>query len=185
MWPRAWYFGEINTFQYPGCLVQFTYVIIGVNCISWISCYNYLCLQWEKNRDFHEKRKINWGGHLKRGLSCACAIILPQTRERGASAHAQVHVLVFINLVTRACEFLTAHTRQTKTRERTGAKSPQIADLLYCIAFHLCSDEGLTLETSANLIFTAFSISKSTLCWYIPRCTASPTTQTKTSSHRD
>ena len=78
-----------------------------------------------------------------------------------------------------------SYSPKTKTRERTGAKSPQIVDLLYCIAFHLCSDEGLTLETSANLIFTAFSISKSTLCWYIPRCTASPTTQTKTSSHRD
>ena len=28
---------------------------------------------------------------------------------------------------------------------------------------NLCSDEGLTLETSANLIFTAFNISNSTL----------------------
>ena len=31
----------------------------------------------------------------------------------------------------------------------------------------LCSDEGLTLKTSANTLFTAFSISTSTLRWYI------------------
>ena len=31
----------------------------------------------------------------------------------------------------------------------------------------LCSDEGLTLETSANTLFTAFSISTSTLRWYV------------------
>ena len=48
----------------------------------------------------------------------------------------------------------------------------------------LCSDEGLTLETSANTLFTAFNISTSTLRWYILRFTATPT-QTKTSSHRD
>ena len=29
------------------------------------------------------------------------------------------------------------------------------------------SDEGLTLKTSANILFTAFSISTSTLRWYI------------------
>ena len=34
-------------------------------------------------------------------------------------------------------------------------------------AVPLCSDEGLTLETSANTLFTAFSISTSTLHWYI------------------
>ena len=28
---------------------------------------------------------------------------------------------------------------------------------------HLCSDKGLTLKTSANLIFTVFNISTSTL----------------------
>ena len=33
----------------------------------------------------------------------------------------------------------------------------------------LYSDEGLTLETSANTLFTAFSISTSTLRWYIVR----------------
>ena len=48
----------------------------------------------------------------------------------------------------------------------------------------LCSDEGLTLETSANTLFMAFSISTSTLHWYIVRFTTTPT-QTKTSSHRD
>ena len=48
-------------------------------------------------------------------------------------------------------------------------------------SLRLCSDEGLTLETSANTLFTAFSISTSTLCWYIVRFTA---TQTKASSHR-
>ena len=31
------------------------------------------------------------------------------------------------------------------------------------LALRLCSDEGLTLETSANTLFTAFSISTSTL----------------------
>ena len=30
-----------------------------------------------------------------------------------------------------------------------------------------CSDEGLTLETSANTLFMAFSISTSTFCFYI------------------
>ena len=48
----------------------------------------------------------------------------------------------------------------------------------------LCSDEGLTLETSANTLFTAFSISTLTLCWYIAQFNAM-LTQTKTSSHRD
>ena len=38
------------------------------------------------------------------------------------------------------------------------------------LALCLCSDEGLTFETSANLIFTAFNISTSTLCWFIPYC---------------
>ena len=33
-----------------------------------------------------------------------------------------------------------------------------------------CSDEGLTLETSANTLFTTFNISTSTLRWYI--CTS-------------
>ena len=47
-----------------------------------------------------------------------------------------------------------------------------------------CSDEGLTLETSAITLFTAFSISTSTLGWYIVHFTATPT-QTKSSSHRD
>ena len=48
-----------------------------------------------------------------------------------------------------------------------------------------CSDEGLTLETSANTLFTAFSVSTSTLRRYIVRFTAAPT-QTKTNcSHRD
>ena len=47
-----------------------------------------------------------------------------------------------------------------------------------------CSDEGLTLETSANTLFAAFSISTSTLRRYIVRFTATPT-QTKPSSHRD
>ena len=53
-------------------------------------------------------------------------------------------------------------------------------------ALALCQrkDEVLTLETSANTLFTSFSISTSTLCWYILRFTATPT-QTKTSSHRD
>ena len=37
------------------------------------------------------------------------------------------------------------------------------------------SDEGLTLKTSANILFTAFSISTSTLRWYIVRFTATPT----------
>ena len=46
------------------------------------------------------------------------------------------------------------------------------------------ANEGLTLETSASTIFTAFSISTSTLRWYIVRFTAMPM-QTKTSSHRD
>ena len=48
----------------------------------------------------------------------------------------------------------------------------------------LCSDKGLTLEMSANTLFTAFSISTSTFCWYVVRFTATPM-QTKTSSHRD
>ena len=42
----------------------------------------------------------------------------------------------------------------------------------------ISSDKGLTLETSANTLFTAFSISTSTLRWYIVRFTATPT-QTK------
>ena len=47
------------------------------------------------------------------------------------------------------------------------------------------SDEGLTLQTSANILFTAFSISQSsTLHRYIVLSTATPT-QTKTSSYRD
>ena len=46
------------------------------------------------------------------------------------------------------------------------------------------ADDGLTLETSANTLFTAFNVSTSTLRWYIVRFTAKPT-QTKTSSHRD
>ena len=40
----------------------------------------------------------------------------------------------------------------------------------------LCSDEGLTLETSANTLFTAFSISTSTLRSYIARSTTSSLT---------
>ena len=48
----------------------------------------------------------------------------------------------------------------------------------------LYSGERLTLETSANKLFTAFNISTSTSRWYILRFTATPT-QTKTSSHRD
>ena len=43
-----------------------------------------------------------------------------------------------------------------------------------------CSDEKLMLETSVNTLFTAFSISTSTLRWYIVRFTAT-LTQTKTS----
>ena len=43
----------------------------------------------------------------------------------------------------------------------------------------ISSDERLTLETSANTLFTAFSISTSTLRWYIVHFTAMPT-QTKT-----
>ena len=41
-------------------------------------------------------------------------------------------------------------------------------------------EQRRTLETSANTLFTAFSISTSTLRWYIVRFTAAPT-QTKTS----
>ena len=40
------------------------------------------------------------------------------------------------------------------------------------------------LQTSANILFMAFSISTSTLHWYIVRFSATPM-QTKTSSHRD
>ena len=40
------------------------------------------------------------------------------------------------------------------------------------------------LEMSANTLFTAFSISTSTLRWYIVRFTTTPM-QTKISSHRD
>ena len=47
-----------------------------------------------------------------------------------------------------------------------------------------CSDEGLKLETSVSILFTAYSISTSTLRWYTVRFTTMPT-QTKTSSHRN
>ena len=42
-------------------------------------------------------------------------------------------------------------------------------DMLNAVKSILCSDEGLTLETSANTLFTAFSISTSTLPWFIVR----------------
>ena len=48
----------------------------------------------------------------------------------------------------------------------------------------ICSDEGLTLETSANTLFTVFSKSTSTLPWYIVFFTAT-LMRPKTSSHRD
>ena len=44
----------------------------------------------------------------------------------------------------------------------------------------LCSDEGTTLETSANKLFTAFNISTSTSRWCILRFTATPTHLTGT-----
>ena len=50
--------------------------------------------------------------------------------------------------------------------------------------FNLCSYEGPMLKTSANTHFTVFSISTSTLRWYILRFTTAQM-QTKTSSHRD
>ena len=45
--------------------------------------------------------------------------------------------------------------------------------LLYSVLLFLCFDEGLTLETSANTLFTAFNISTSTSRWYIARFTLS------------
>ena len=47
------------------------------------------------------------------------------------------------------------------------------------------SDEELTLEMSANIHFTAFSISTSTLRRYTAVCFTTTPTQTKTSSHKD
>ena len=60
----------------------------------------------------------------------------------------------------------------------------QSKELFVLIVIFLLWRRAITLETSANALFTAFSISTSTLRWSIARFTATPT-QTKTSSHRD
>ena len=61
--------------------------------------------------------------------------------------------------------------------------------LALCQSKAICSDGSLlwqraNTQKSANTLFTAFSISLSTLSWYIVRLSTMPT-QTKTSSHRD
>ena len=63
-----------------------------------------------------------------------------------------------------------------------------ISRVLLCLHTLIISRVLLCLhslfETLANTLFMAFSISTSTLRWYIVRFTATPT-QTKSSSHRD
>ena len=66
----------------------------------------------------------------------------------------QTHLLVVKRL----------NCRCTKTLKRTMYQRKVDVDMLNAVKSILCSDEGLTLETSANTLFTAFSISTSTLC---------------------
>ena len=54
-------------------------MLLSVLSVSWIACYNYLCLQLEKNRDFHEKRKKKIeGGIWSEGFLAHAQLFCPR-----------------------------------------------------------------------------------------------------------
>ena len=65
------------------------------------------------------------------------------------------------NLVPRAFQLLTAHARRKRRAlERTGSKSPQIADLLYCITFQRTNQDHLRIGPFQSPSFSSSMRSK-------------------------